>query len=192
MKTLKDSSEIQEAVKLFDELVAQSAVGFSGALRRAPAAPRTAAGRPTPAPRRRSSSPAPGPELPRPSEGHYRGDRLENTLYAMCKRGGFQGAVIADGNGLPLAVYNSPVGDDAIAAFTIVLGDALEKAGRLLDQSDANNISLDINLTDKAVLRRFAISDLPYFMMMICPQDVDERAEAELSIDQIIAILKTT
>jgi len=186
MQTLKDSSEIQEAVKLFDELVAQSAVSVSGAVRRVPTSPR-----PTPA-RRRSAAPLPAPEPPPPSEGHYRGDRLENTLYAMCKRGGFQGAVIADSDGLPLAVYNSPVADDAIAAFTTVLGDALEKAGHLLEQSDANNISLDINYTDKAVLRRFAINDLPYFMMMICPQDVDERAEVELSIDQIISILKTT
>ncbi len=187
MQTLKDSSEIQEAVKLFDELVAQSAVSVSGAVRRVPSSPR-----PTPA-RRRSAAPSPAPEPPPPSsEGQYRGDRLENTLYAMCKRGGFQGAVIADSDGLPLAVYNSPVADDAIAAFTTVLGDALEKAGHLLEQSDANNISLDINYTDKAVLRRFAINDLPYFMMMICPQDVDERAEVELSIDQIISILKTT
>ena len=50
----------------------------------------------------------------------YREEQLENILVTMCKRGGFNGAVIADHNGLPLAAYNSPVDDDIIAAFTSV------------------------------------------------------------------------
>lgn len=178
MKRLRDSSEIQEAGRLFEELIAQSAVVV---------APEK--GQKAPARRPRPAS-AVRPPLPEPETGgQYRGDRLLQTLYAMCRRGGFQGGVLADSDGLALAVYNSPVADEAIAAFTTVLGEALEKAGKLLQEADANNISMDINYLDKAVLRRFHIHDLPYYLMLICPQETDERAEVELTVDQITSIL---
>lgn len=119
----------------------------------------------------------------------FRGDRIEKTLQVMCKRGDFTGAVIADFSGLPIAAYNSPVGTNALAAFTSVLGTALEKAAHLLDQHEADNISMDINYIDKIVLRRFNIEGLQYYLMVICPQNVDERSEIELSIEQIISIL---
>ena len=121
--------------------------------------------------------------------GIFRGDKLENALVSMCKRSGFTGAVVADNKGLPLAVYNSPVGADAIAAFTTVLGGALEKAGTLLGQHGAETISMDINYSDKAVLRLFTISGNPYFIMVLCPQNIDARSEVELSVTQIIDIL---
>lgn len=118
-----------------------------------------------------------------------RGDRIENALEVLCRRGGFKGAVIADTGGLPLAVYNSPVGANALAAFTSVLGSALEKAGHLLEQHGADNISMDINYADKVVLRRFSVEGFQYYLMIICPQNIDERSEIELSLEQMIAIL---
>ncbi len=147
---------------------------------------------------RRAPSPAaPVRKMPPPpeietddSELIYRGDRLENALFAMCKRGGFQGSVLVDSNGLPLAVYNSPVEEESMAAVTTILGSALGKAGRLLEQTDAGSISMDINYVDKAVIRRFAVNDLPYFLMVVCPQEVDERSEVELSIESLTSILK--
>ncbi|SHI82123.1 hypothetical protein SAMN02745216_00597 [Desulfatibacillum alkenivorans DSM 16219] len=189
MKTLKDSSEIQEAARILDELAGPAAWSPP----RTPGFMRRSAPQPAPAPRQappRPSAPAAPTQLPPPPpEGETRGARLENVLYAMCKRGGFKGAVIADDDGLPLAVFNSPVQEEAISAFTIVLGDALSKAAKLLDQHDANNISMDINYTDKVVLRRFFINEIPSYLMVICSQEVDERGEIELSIDQVAGIL---
>jgi hypothetical protein len=167
MMKLWDCSEIQEAALLFKDL-----------LRHAPAAPPAAPGKT-----------APGAEEP-PSQKPYRGDRLEEALVAMCKRGEFSGSVLADNNGLPLAIHNSPVEDDILAAFTSVLGKSLSETGRLLNQPNANNISMDINYMDKVVLRKFFVNDHPYFLMIIAPQDVDERAELELSINYISNILK--
>lgn len=120
----------------------------------------------------------------------FRGDKLENVLYAMCRRGNFQGAVVADEQGLALAIYNSPVEGDVLAAFTIVLGEAIEKAGRFLEQYDANNISLDINFVDKAVVRKFSVGDNSFYILVICEQEIDERSEIELSIEQVAAILE--
>lgn len=122
-------------------------------------------------------------------EKKFRGDKLEDTLDEMCRRGGFTGAVVADNTGLPLAVHNSPVGADAIAAFTTVLGGALEKAGTLLGQHGAETISMDISYADKVVLRLFTIEGKPYFIMILCPRNSDERGEIELSIKRIVAIL---
>lgn len=118
-----------------------------------------------------------------------RGERLDNALEALCRRGGFSGAVIADTLGLPVGVFNSPVSQDAIAAFTSVLGNAIDKAGHILNLHNADNISMDVNYTDKMVLRRFNVGDRLYFMMVICAQSIDERSEVELSLDQIIMML---
>ncbi len=187
---LKDSSEIQEAAKMLDDLLNQSAVV-------APAAPFFKARPGLPAKNRQppetrpKPSPAPSPDMEMDdTDLVYRGDRLENTLFAMCKRGGFQGAALVDSNGLPLAVYNSPVDEDTIAAAATVLGAALDKAGSLLKQADANYISMDINYIDKAVIRRFAINQQIYFLLAVCPQEVDEKTEFELSIEKVTSILK--
>lgn len=119
----------------------------------------------------------------------YRGDRLEYILSSMCRRGGLSGAVVADAKGLPLADFNSPVGGDTLAAFTSVLGNALERAGTLLGESGAELISMDINYTDKIVLRSFHVEGEQYFFLVICPQELDERTEVELSIEQVTAVL---
>lgn len=190
---MKDSSEIQEAAQLFNELVAKSAVvsgTFQKTLVKGPRFPS----------RRQTSILTAGTDKNLPvspiemaagdSDKMYRGDRLENTLFAMCKRGGFQGSVLVDSDGLPVAVYNSPVEQELSAAFAMVLGEALGKAAKLLNQNDANNIALDINFTDKAVIRCFHINTSPFFLMIICSQEIDERAEVELSIEQITSILK--
>ncbi|PLX99195.1 MAG: hypothetical protein C0622_10800 [Desulfuromonas sp.] len=119
----------------------------------------------------------------------YRGDRLHRVIEDMCQRSGFLGAVIADNHGLPLAVVNPPVNEDALSAFTTVLGEALHRAGTLLGQHGAEYLAIDINYEDKIVLRRFFINDAVNYLMVICPQEVDERSEIELSIDQISSIL---
>jgi len=216
MNKLQDSSEIREASKLIADLLnpkpapaapprlPESPIGTDRGI--APfasgdfpasvspflaPAPKVAEQRPV------ETVPLPGtkefePRVPagdaKPAQ-QFRGDMLEHSLEAMCKRSGFIGAVVADNKGLPLAVYNSPVGTDAISAFTTVLGGALEKAGTLLGQHGAETISMDINYADKMVLRVFTIDDKPYFIMILCPQHVDVRGEIELSISQITAIL---
>lgn len=117
-------------------------------------------------------------------------DLLERSLSGMCKRGGFHGAVIADLDGLPIAVFNSPVNEDILAAYTTILGESLEKAASFLNQPDANNISIDINILDKMVLRKFTPYKTSYYMMVISPQNIDERAEVEIVINQISQILQ--
>ena len=115
---------------------------------------------------------------------------MEKSLSGMCKRGGFHGAVIADLDGLPVAVFNSPVNEDILAAYTTILGESLEKAASFLNQPDANNISIDINILDKIVLRKFTPENTSFYLMVISPQDIDGRAEVELAINQISQIMK--
>jgi len=115
---------------------------------------------------------------------------LERSLSGMCKSGGFHGAVIADLDGLPVAVFNSPVDGEILAAYTTILGESLEKAASFLNQPDANNISIDINILDKMVLRKFTPDKTSYYLMVISPQNIDGRAEVELVINQISQILQ--
>ncbi len=187
---MKDSSEIREAAKLFDELISQSAVPITFSPLKPMSRKR---GRTGSAALRKKTKHQPAPHKIEISDttGMYRGDRLENTLFAMCKRGGFIGSMLVDANGLPLAVYNSPADDESIgAAIAMTLGEALEKTGRLLNQGEVNNIAIDINYTDKTVIHRFTLEDLSYFLMIVCSQEIDERAEVELSIENIISVLK--
>jgi len=195
MNLLKDSSEIQEATALLDTLIEQTGVVSAVFPERIPKPdgphpplkPADVSFAPVSSAVRQGSLPLPASATDEPV---FRGDQLENTVLAMCQRGGFSGAVVADDHGLALAIFNSPVSEDALAAFTVVLGDALEKAGNILNQPEANYISMDINYTDKVVLRRFTIDVIQFYMMVICSQDVDERDEVELTIDQIKTILE--
>jgi hypothetical protein len=194
MSLLKDSSEMDETLMLFDELIDQAAISKPD-----PASKVRTKRIPETRPKSNIAPFADSSFLPvsqekkrTPDEELDRGDQLEITVESMCKRGGFSSAVVTDSDGLLLAVYNTPVDDDALTAFTVVMGDALEKAGTLLNQREANYISIDMNYTDKAVLRRFFINDIPFYMMIICPQRVDEKAEVELSIEQITSLLKQT
>ncbi len=193
MKTLNESSLLKEAARISKELIADKGVSAPVSpnkdwpkvrLAKAVTYETKSDGLNTqPAAITPTSDKAESPDV-------YQEEQLENTLVTMCKRGGFNSAVIADKNGFPMAAYNSPVKDENIVAFTSVLGVALEGAGNLLDDQAANHITLDINYTDKASLRLFHINDEPYFLMVICPQEVDEKVEVELSIERIITILK--
>lgn len=192
MSRLTDSSELQEAMSLFQDLFQEQrpAAGSAGPIgRNLEKGPLTglAAGVASP----EVVSQTPMPQIPSIDEieGEFRGDRLENVLIAMCRRGGFSGAVVSDSTGLPLAVYNSPVDNDRIAAFTSVLGDAMVRAGDFLEQHGAEYISMDINYEDKVVVRRFVYAGMEMFLMVLCAQSMDERAEVEMSIEQIVSIL---
>ncbi|MEN8164470.1 MAG: hypothetical protein ABFS37_10110 [Acidobacteriota bacterium] len=192
MSRLTDSSELQEALSLFQDLFEEQrhAKGFAGPigrnLEKGPVMGPDVAAAPA-----EVLTQAPLPTVPviDETEGEFRGDRLENVLFAMCRRGGFTGAVVSDGAGLPLAVYNSPVDNDRIAAFTSVLGDAMAKAGLFLEQHGAEYISMDINYEDKVVVRRFVYAEMEMYLLVLCAQSMDERAEVEMSIEQIVSIL---
>ncbi|MFH2123729.1 MAG: hypothetical protein ABIJ50_09655 [Pseudomonadota bacterium] len=171
MNRLTNSSELEEASSLFCALLDPVISAADSADTLSTEAP---------------DASEPSTDLPLP----FRGDQLEKILYGMCKRGGFSSAVVADRQGLALGVYNSPVDMEVLAAFTTVLGETINKAGRFLDQHEANNISLDINYADKAVVRQFFLAESPCYIMVICPQYVDERSEIELSLDQIITLLQ--
>lgn len=188
MAILLDSSEILEAARLVGDLL-----GTGTPVREAAkecVVPQVAAP-PLPAPQSlpEATTPPPPPPAADLEALRYREEKLDQTLAAMCRRGNFTGAVVADNKGFLLAVHNSPVESDAIAAFTSVLGEALEKAGRFLGEHGADSISMDINYTDKLALRRFRIGEIPYFLMVLCPQEIDEKGEVELSLEQIVAIL---
>jgi hypothetical protein len=118
-----------------------------------------------------------------------RGRTLEDLIKRMCQRSNFSGAVVTDDSGYPLAVVNPPVTSDALPAFSSALGQALKRGGELLKHDRAEYLSLDINYEEKIVLRRFAIQESHYLLLVSCSQDVDYRSEIEVSIEQIIAAL---
>jgi len=116
-------------------------------------------------------------------------DLYTDLLRELCEKSDYYGAVIADEMGFPLTDYNCPLGTDSLAAFTSVLGDALEKAESILDQEDANNITLDINESDKIALRRFQALNSTYFLLVVCPQAAVFPGMVELTIADIVAEL---
>jgi hypothetical protein len=208
MISLKDSSEIEECAALLQELLPPG--GTAGYITFD--LPKTAENDLTGIPAESTlfdAVPAEEPVLPQgttppvaavPEPEQYapvdetpasvhREDALATLLQTLCQRGGFSCAIIADDSGLALAEHNPPLDTDIMAAFATVLGGAIAQASHFLDQHEANNISMDINYADKAVVRKFTLRDQPFYLFIICPQDVDERNEIELSMDNIIGIL---
>ena len=184
MTLILDSSEIREAIALASELTSALNLSVPAVEEKArPVIPPVAAAKMVQEP-----LPAPVEEID-PTGLEYRGDQLEQVIKNMCRRSHFSGAVVADDTGLPFAVVNPPVSMEAVSAFTAVLGGALERAGSLLGHHGAEYLSIDINYEEKIILRRFLINEAPYFLLAICPQEVDERSEIEISIDQIVSIL---
>jgi chromosome partitioning protein len=131
--------------------------------------------------------PTPSLDEDSPAEPGLHSDLYEDILGSMCSKGNSYGAVVADKMGLPLASYQSPLSVDSLAAYTTVLGDSLDKASVILDQPNANNISLDINDTDKFVMRKFQVFDNTYYLLVVCPQVSDVLGEMELAVSRIVS-----
>ena len=123
------------------------------------------------------------------SASDFMGDKLENLLAKLCQQSGFQSALVADEQGLPIGAVNTPVEINVLAAFSSVLGGVIDKVPYFFEQYNANNISVDINYVDKAVVQKFLIGEVPFFLLIICSQDIDERAYIELFSDQITRLL---
>jgi hypothetical protein len=124
------------------------------------------------------------------SASNFMGDKLENLLAKLCQQSGFQSAIVADDQGLPIGGVNTPVEVNVLAAFSSVLGGVIDKVPYFFEQYNANNISVDINYVDKAVVQKFLIGEVPFFLLIICSQDIDERAYIELFSDQITRLLE--
>ncbi len=122
-------------------------------------------------------------------EEAFKSDILTDILASMCERGDLYGTVIADEMGFPLDEYNSPVSTEALAAFTSVLNDTLEKADSILDMHDANNISMDINENDKLILRKFEVLNSTYYLLAVCPQEAQPIGEMAVAVSKIISKL---
>ncbi len=192
------SSELQEAFRLFRDLAPESA---PAPVESAPPVPARVAEKATP------SSPSVSPftklmaspplqpvHAPRSPAvmkitGETRAERLEFVLDALCLRASLAGAVLADDSGLPLAAHGRSVATENLAAFTSVLGEALEKAGRFLGHFAADYISMDVDYEHKLVLKRFLLEGSPYYLVVLGPQNVDERSELEVSVGHVLSVL---
>ncbi|MDH3346662.1 MAG: ParA family protein [Desulfobulbaceae bacterium] len=113
------------------------------------------------------------------------GTKLDTIISGMCERNNFHGAVVADEMGFPLVDYKSPISSDALAAFTSVLEDTLQKAGSILELPEANNISMDINENDKLLLRKFEVLNSTYYLLTLCPLEVEPLGEMEVAVAAI-------
>lgn len=123
------------------------------------------------------------------SRSATRGDRLRQTLERLCARAHLRGAAVADAHGLPLASHDFPYSVDAIGALASVMGEAMAKVQSVTRDGEAVSVAIDIGFADKLVARRFGSEDETYFILAVCPQDLDERGELELSIEEIRSVV---
>ncbi len=103
---------------------------------------------------------------PRRDEDDFFMDRLQE----LCEKNGYSSALLADEMGLSLTSCNCTIDTDALAAFTSVLADSLEKAESVLDQEDPNNITLEVNESDRIILHRFKALNSTYFLLLTGPR----------------------
>lgn len=118
-----------------------------------------------------------------------RGERLRQVLQRMCARAHLRGAAVADAQGLPLATHEFPYSVEAVGALAALLGEVLAKVGGVTGDADVSSVAIDIGFTDKLVARRFRSEEETYFILALCPQELDERGELELSIEEIRSVV---
>jgi hypothetical protein len=123
------------------------------------------------------------------TEESSRGKQLQGILATLCERAGLTGALITDNGGLAVAASSSLSATENLAAFSTVLGDVLHKAGSYLGQDDASDVSLDINATQKVVLRCFTLEERPFYLLVLCAAASDPREAMREAIPEIVAIL---
>ncbi|MBU0484885.1 MAG: ParA family protein [Proteobacteria bacterium] len=116
-------------------------------------------------------------------------DQMVGILDRMCKQGGAYGGVVADEMGFPVAFNKVPVDVDSFAAFAPLLGETLTKAIDIMELQEANNISMEINETDKIIFRRFEITGNTYYLLAISPQEADMVGEMIVAEIEIINAL---
>jgi hypothetical protein len=119
----------------------------------------------------------------------FRGERIQRELRQLCARAGFEAACLCDQHGLPLAIHDMPIAEETIAALATVLGGALARTCDIADWPNAASLSIDIDYQDKLVLRTFIVDEIPYYLLVQCSQETDERSDLELSVEQIAAII---
>ena len=118
-----------------------------------------------------------------------REQRLAQALRMMAERSGISYAAVVDERGLPLAAHGDALTDSAVGAFVTLASDCLGKIAGIVESWDIRHVAYDIGYTDKAVVRAFTVGDKPFYLIIICGQDTDERSEVELSIEAISAIV---
>jgi hypothetical protein len=118
-----------------------------------------------------------------------RGERLQHVLEQLCTRAGFLSAVACDPQGLPLAVHDCPIPQEALVALTSLLANTLSRTADITGWTQASSLSVDLDYERKAVLKRFVVHDDPYLLLVLCPQGVDERTEIEVSIQELIVLI---
>ena len=187
MTTLKDSSEIHEAARLFHEL--SKPVSKSPVLMLAPDE-EGEEGSGVNSVWLKMTSVIETQGSARSGGGRHQDSiRLEGSLMELCERGGFIGAVVAEHSEFPVAVFRSTPGHLAIAALFSAYSNMLPYAMPILKSRKISGLSVAVSQWDKAVVRRFDVNDTPHYLMVFCSKQTDERVEVESSISQIISIL---
>lgn len=102
-------------------------------------------------------------------EGNYREERLENILWRLCAQTGLRAALLVDGRGLPLAIYNLEMGRSGYAAVTAVLAETLETTGNVLRHSRPSHLTVDLREDERLHLYRFAAYGSPYHLVAVGP-----------------------
>jgi len=130
------------------------------------------------------------PDDPSAAPARTRQDRLDAVLGAACSRGGFTGAALADASGLLLSLAKSPVAPARLEGLTAVLSETLERVARLWEGPRPDNLSLDVDYSDKLVFRTFQVDSRAYCLMVFCAQEVDERSELELAVGAVTQVIR--
>lgn len=179
-----DFSELDEAARLLRDLL-QRNVSAGPAARPGVARAPGQRGPPPMPPDARSPGGMRGPAEAVPMPAHRSG-RLALALSNLCRRSGFNAAVIADDSALPIAAHECPGGAERFAAFTTVLSGASKLARELLQQPQLHWLALEVEAARKIIVRRFEVASAPYYLLVLGPKAVDGHHD----IDQTIALVQ--
>lgn len=120
-----------------------------------------------------------------------REDTLRRHLRKLCQRSRVKIAVLSDDQGLPLVIEGEAMAGEVVSAVVTILGETLDRVGRILEKPEARFSSLDLSFDEKLAIRKFEVLDRSYSLFTIGPSDGDVRSEFEITIMQLTSVLST-
>lgn len=135
--------------------------------------------RPAPAP---DASAAPAPA--QAAAGTHQA-LIERELAAACRRAGATWGLVADTDGLPLVAVGAGGADEAAPVSAAVLGAAALRTQQVLGAAGEPQVSVRLDGGERLVVRRFAVADRWFNLLLRLPPGAAEPAGLEQAVGRL-------
>lgn len=113
---------------------------------------------------------------------------LEQVLANLCQAGGFAGAILVSGDGLPIAAVGNEIEADTIAAMVALVRSVVERTQIQVRLAHIEEVSILDRHRQQLVCRYFTVGENPLILAVVVPAKIAYRKATRAAIRQIRAL----